>query len=81
MKKLWKTTLALFLISLLLGCAHTVEITDHTIKAGRMKVGSTYIAPVDGWFVSEEGMERLLRAIEYYHFKWLDCERKCNQDQ
>ena len=56
------------------GCAHTVEITDQTVKAGKMKTGQAYTAPMDGWFVSEEGVAKILQAIEYYKYKWQECE-------
>ncbi len=74
MKRLWRSIFLICLISLALGCAHTIEITDHTIKAGKMKAGQIYTAPIDGWFISNEGVARLLRAIEYYRFKCQECE-------
>ena len=76
MKKHWKSIFAICLISgLLFGCAHTIEITDQTVKAGKMKADQNYKAPMDGWFISNEGVERVLQAIEYYKFKWLECEK------
>lgn len=75
MRRRWRGISALFLISvLLIGCAHQVEIIDHTVKAGKMKAGQAYTAPMDGWFISDEGIARILTAIEYYRFKWQECE-------
>jgi len=58
------------------GCAHTVEITDQTVQAGKMKAGQSYTAPMDGWFVSDEGVAKILQAIEYYKYKWQECEEE-----
>ena len=58
------------------GCAHTIEIKDETIKAGKMKAGESYTAPMDGWFISDEGVYMLLHAIEYYRYLWFGCENK-----
>ena len=75
MKRHWRNILTIFLISIvLLGCAHTIEIVDQTVKAGKMKSGTIYTAPMDGWFISEEGVERVFQAIEYYKYKWQECE-------
>jgi uncharacterized protein YceK len=75
MGKRLRTISAICLVSLLIaGCATTIEITDHTIKAGKIKAGQAYTAPMDGWFVSDEGVARILQAIEYYKYKWQECE-------
>jgi hypothetical protein len=60
------------------GCAtvQKIEITDQTIKAGKMKAGQAYTAPMDGWFISDEGVAKILQAIEYYKYKWQECEGK-----
>lgn len=74
-KKPWKIIFAICLISILIiGCAHTVEIINPSVKAGKMIEGQTYKAPMDGWFVSNEGIDKMLQAIEYFKYKWLDCE-------
>jgi hypothetical protein len=75
MRRRLRTIFAICLVSLLIaGCVHTIEITDHQIKAGKIKAGTSYTAPMDGWFVSDEGIAKILQAIEYYKFKWQECE-------
>ena len=75
MKRQCRIILAICLISLLLaGCVKKIEITDQTIKAGKMKAGQAYTAPTEGWFISDEGIYRMLYAIEYYRYKWEECE-------
>lgn len=70
----FRYALCAMLFASLCACATTVEITDHTVQAGKMKAGQSYTAPMDGWFVSDEGVSKILRAIEYYKFKWQECE-------
>lgn len=75
MKKRWKIIFLICLISLLLaGCVKRIEITDQSIKCGKMKTGQSYTAPMDGWFVSDEGVAKILKAVEYFKYKWLECE-------
>ncbi len=75
MRRHWKSIFLICLISLAVeGCAHQIEIIDPQIKAGKMMAGQTYIAPMDGWFISDEGVARLARAIEYFRYRWQECE-------
>jgi len=39
-----------------------------------MLKGQSYTAPMDGWFISDEGVAKMLMAIEYYRYKWQECE-------
>ena len=63
-------------VTLLSACAATqkIEIVDPQFNAGKMKAGESYIAPMDGWFVSDEGVKRLFEAIKYFQQKWYECE-------
>lgn len=78
MRKNLKTILIVCLISFLigLGCAATsrIEIVDHTVQTVKMKAGQAYQPTRDGWFVSNEAMEKMLNAIEHYKMKWRLCE-------
>ncbi len=77
MIKRWKSIFLIFLISLfLIGCAHQVEIINPEVKAGKMLKGQAYTAPMDGWFISDEGVAKMLKAIEYFKYKWMECEGK-----
>ena len=77
MKRLWKITLVTCLVvSLLSGCAQTIKITQTDVKAGKMLSGQSYIAPMDGWFISDEGVLRMLKAIDYYKYLWEECESR-----
>jgi len=73
MKKLFLITLIIFLLN---GCTQKLEIRDQDLKVAKMKAGQIYEAPLDGWFVSNEGVEKMLKAIEYYRWMWMDCESK-----
>ncbi len=71
MKKLCMIVLMVSL--LVISCAHNIELKG-SVKAGEMIGGQTYKAPMDGWFISDEGINRLLEMLNYYMLAWKDCE-------
>jgi hypothetical protein len=77
MKNRWKIAFAICLINLfLVGCVHKIEIINPEVKAGKMLKGQSYKAPMDGWFISDEGVAKMLTAIEYFKYMWQECEEK-----
>ncbi len=73
--RLWPIILILFLAS---SCAVTQEIVieDRTVAIEKMEAGKAYEAPIDGWFVSDEALGRLISAIEYFRYRYLECKRR-----
>jgi len=62
--------------ALLAGCAHQIRIANSDIQAGKMKAGEAYIAPVDGWYVSDKSLTEMLMAMEYFRLQWSKCEER-----
>lgn len=78
-KRLLKITLIACLFSSLLACSiavHKVVIEDHTVEVVKVKASQAYHPTQDGWFVSNEAMDRMLQAIETYKQKWQLCEEE-----
>ncbi len=66
--------IAILFALLIAGCVHQIEIRDDDLKYGKMEAGKTYEAPMDGYFISDEGVQKMLGAIRYFHDKWIECE-------
>ncbi len=76
-----KIMIAILFALLIAGCAHRIEIRDDDLKYGKsetrlyeMEAGKTYEAPMNGYFISDEGVQKILGAIRYFHDKWIGCE-------
>lgn len=77
MKRLFLIILIPCLISItFISCVQRLEIKDQDMKVAKMKAGQNYVAPMNGWFVSDESVEKMLKAIEYYKWMWMECESK-----
>jgi len=80
MRKSLRTILAICLISLLVACATTASQLgqpshqEDSSKVVKVKTGETFKAPADGWFITDEAAANMLRAIEYYKYRWMECE-------
>ena len=51
--------LSLFLVN---SCSHQIIIKDEGIKAIKIKAGVSIVAPVDGWFMSNQAVTKMLDA-------------------
>jgi hypothetical protein len=61
-------------VFLLLGCAAKVPIQTGNPNVVKMKMGASHTATADGWFVTDEAVAEMLMAVEYYRWKWMECE-------
>jgi hypothetical protein len=75
MRKSLKIILTVFLVSILLaGCAAKASIDRGTVHVVKMPAGAPYTPTIEGWFLSDEAVTEALMAIEYYRYKWMECE-------
>ncbi len=65
----WKTVLIGCSLFALVACSTTIIIKDEGVKVIKVQAGASVVAPVDGWFMSDQAI-----------IKMLDAEIKCKAE-